>query len=150
RTSLSVAGLVAVDRFGISASQLAVFAMLQLLVYAAMQIPVGVLLDRFGPRRMLLAGLTLMTVGQLAFAFVEGYGAGLTARVLVGMGDAMVFASVLRLVASWFAPARNPVVTQATGMFGQFGAIAAAVPMSAALSTLGWTKAFGLTAAIGV
>lgn len=150
RTSLSVAGLVAVERFGISASQLAVFAMVQLLVYAAMQVPVGVLLDRLGPRRMLTIGLVLMTSGQLAFAVVSEYGPALSARVLVGMGDAMVFASVLRLVASWFAPARNPLVTQATGMFGQLGAIAAAVPMSAALSTLGWGAAFGLTAGVGV
>jgi MFS family permease len=150
RTSLSVAGLVAVDRFGISASQLAVFAMVQLLVYAAMQIPVGVLLDHLGPRRMLLIGLALMTAGQLAFAIVSSYGPALGARVFVGMGDAMVFASILRLVASWFAPARNPLVTQMTGMFGQVGAIAAAVPMSAALSVLGWTRAFGLTAALGI
>ncbi|MGH3485036.1 MAG: MFS transporter [Nocardioidaceae bacterium] len=150
RTSLSVAGLVAADRFDISASQLAVFTMVQLLVYAAMQIPVGVLLDRVGPRRMLTVGLILMTGGQLAFAMVSGYGPALGARVLVGMGDAMVFASVLRLVASWFVPARNPLVTQATGMLGQFGAIAAAVPMSAALATLGWSAAFTLTAGIGV
>lgn len=150
RTSLSVAGLVAVDRFDISASQLAVFTMVQLLVYAAMQIPVGVTLDRIGPRRMLTGGLILMTGGQLAFAMVSAYGPALGARVLVGMGDAMVFASVLRLVASWFAPARNPLVTQATGMFGQLGAIAAAVPMSAALATLGWSTAFTLTAGLGV
>ena len=150
RTSLSVAGLVAVDRFDISASQLAVFTMVQLLVYAAMQIPVGVFLDRIGPRRMLTGGLVLMTGGQLAFAMVSAYGPALGARVLVGMGDAMVFASVLRLVASWFAPARNPLVTQATGMFGQIGAIAAAVPMSAALATLGWSTAFTLTAGLGV
>jgi nitrate/nitrite transporter NarK len=45
-----VAGLVAADRFGISAAQLATFTMLRLLVYAAMQIPVGLLVDRFGPR----------------------------------------------------------------------------------------------------
>jgi sugar phosphate permease len=150
RTSLSVAGLVAADRFGISASQLAVFAMVQLLVYAAMQIPVGVLLDRLGPRRMLTIGLVMMTVGQLAFAFVSSYSPALGARVLVGIGDAMVFASVLRLVAAWFAPARNPIVIQATGMLGQLGAIAAAVPMSAVLATLGWSQAFGLMAGVGV
>jgi MFS family permease len=124
--------------------------MVQLLVYAAMQIPVGVMLDRVGPRLMLTGGLILMTGGQLAFAMVSAYGPALGARVLVGMGDAMVFASVLRLVASWFAPARNPLVTQATGMFGQLGAIAAAVPMSAALATLGWSTAFTLTAGLGV
>ena len=63
RSSLGVAGLLAADRFDISASQLAFFTVLQLFVYAAMQIPVGVLLDRFGSRRLLLAGLVLMTDG---------------------------------------------------------------------------------------
>ncbi|MGZ6804577.1 MAG: MFS transporter, partial [Nocardioidaceae bacterium] len=54
RSSLGVAGLLATQRFHIAATQLSVFTMVQLLVYAAMQIPVGALLDRFGPKRLLL------------------------------------------------------------------------------------------------
>src|SRR5699024_922912 len=104
RSSLAVAGLVATERFGISASQLASFAMLQLLVYAAMQIPVGLMLDRFGPRRVLITGLATLTVAQVGFAFAQSYPAALAARVLVGIGDAMIFVCVLRLVTSWFAP----------------------------------------------
>ena len=50
RSSLAVAGLAAADRFDISASQLATFTMLQLLVYAGMQVPVGLLVDRYGSR----------------------------------------------------------------------------------------------------
>lgn len=150
RTSLSVAGLVAIDRFDISAAQLATFTMLQLLVYAAMQIPVGVLLDRIGSRRMLVAGLTLMTAGQFTFALVDSYGAALGARVLIGTGDAMVFVSVLRLIIFWFPPTRIPLVTQLTGISGQVGAIAAAVPMAAALSGLGWERSFGLAGGIGL
>ncbi len=61
RSSLAVAGLAAADRFDIGASQLATFTMLQLLVYAAMQIPVGLLVDRFGPRAVLLAGALTLT-----------------------------------------------------------------------------------------
>ncbi|MCW2801605.1 MAG: transporter, partial [Aeromicrobium sp.] len=62
RSSLAVAGLAATDRFGISAAQLAVFTMLQLMVYAGMQIPVGLLVDRFGPRRVLLTGAVTLTL----------------------------------------------------------------------------------------
>ena len=61
-----------------------------------MQIPVGVLLDRFGPQRLLVAGAVFMTAAQLGFAFTGTYGGALVARVFVGMGDAMVFISVLR------------------------------------------------------
>jgi sugar phosphate permease len=150
RTSLAVAGLVAVDRFGISAAELATFTMVQLLVYAGMQIPVGVLLDRYGSRRLLVVGLTMMTAGQLWFACVDSYAPALAARVLVGAGDAMVFVSVLRLIASWFPPARTPLLNQLTGVCGQLGAVAAAIPMAAALSGWGWERAFGVAGGLGI
>ena len=150
RSSLGVAGLLAAERFDIAASQLAVFTVLQLVVYAGMQIPVGVLLDRFGSRALLLGGLLLMTTGQLVFALVTSFPAAVVARGLIGMGDAMVFISVLRLVALWFLVRQAPLVTQLTGQFGQLGAIGAAAPLSWALHELGWTRAFGGAAAVGV
>ncbi|UYM07123.1 MFS transporter [Solicola gregarius] len=150
RSSLSVAGLIAADRFDISASQLSTFTMIQLLVYASMQIPVGLMLDRFGPRRMLLVGLSVLTLAQLGFAFAGTYQAGIIARVFVGMGDAMIFISVLRLVSTWFAPLRIPVVTQVTGLVGQLGAVAAAVPMTMAFQRFGWTDTYLVTAGLGV
>ena len=150
RTSLAVAGLAATDRFGLSAAQLATFTMLQLLVYAAMQIPVGLMVDRFGPRSVLLAGVSLMTVAQAGFALAETYPLALLARVLVGMGDAMTFICVLRVVSRWFPPRRIPFVTQVSGTLGQAGAIVAAVPMGLALSQLGWTPAYLIAAGAGV
>ena len=103
RSSLGVAGLLAADRFDVDATRLALFTVLQLAVYAAMQVPVGVLLDRFGSRAMLLSGLVLMTAGQLAFAYVESFPAAVASRAVLGAGDAMVFVSVIRLVSfgSW-------------------------------------------------
>ena len=74
RSSLGVAGIIAAERFDISATRLATFTVLQLVVYAGMQVPVGVLLDRYGSRAMLLAGLVLMTAGQLGFAFSTSFG----------------------------------------------------------------------------
>ena len=70
RSSLAVAGLAAADRFDISAAQLATFTMLQLLVYAGMQIPVGLLVDRYGPRSVMLVGAIVLTVAQAGFAAV--------------------------------------------------------------------------------
>ena len=150
RTSLGVAGLLAADRLDINASQLATFTVLQLAVYAAMQVPVGVMLDRFGSRALIASGLVAMTVGQLWFAVADSYAMGLGARILVGAGDAMVFTAVLRLVALWFLVRQAPVITQLTGMIGQMGAVAAAVPLSAALHGLGWTRTYSLAASLGV
>ena len=148
RSSLAVAGLDATDRFGISAAQLATFTMLQLLVYAGMQIPVGLLVDRFGARSVLLTGRLLLAVSQAGFALAESYGAALVARLFVGMGDAMTWICLLRLVASWFPGRRIPLVTALSGTLGQLGAIGAAAPMTWALGRLGWTRAYLIAAAV--
>jgi len=150
RTSLGVAGLIAAERFHISSTQLATFTMVQLFVYAAMQIPVGVMLDRVGAKKLLVTGLVMMTGGQFAFAFVTTFGAGVGARVFVGMGDAMVFISLIQLVALWFPPARTAMVTQMTGVVGQVGAVAATAPLSAALHSFGWTRSFAAAAGLGI
>lgn len=150
RSSLAVAGLAATERFEISAAQLSVFTMLQLLVYTLMQIPVGLMLDRFGSRRIMLTGLVTLTAAQTLFAVADTYGVALLARFFVGVGDAMIFVCVLRLVSTWFAPRRIPLVTQMTGVLGQLGGIIAAVPMTLALRELGWTKAYLLAAGLGI
>lgn len=150
RTSLSVAGLIAADRFHISAGQLATFTVVQLGVYASMQVPVGVLLDRFGSKRLMLVGLALMSIGQAWFAIAGSFGVGVAARVLIGAGDAMIFTSVMRLVMLWFNARQIPVVTQLTGVLGQIGAIAAATPLAASLSRWGWTPSFTAAALLGV
>ena len=115
-----------------------------------MQIPVGLLVDRFGPRRVLLTGAIILTLAQVGFAFADTYALALGARFFVGVGDAMTFICVLRLVNSWFAPRRIPLMTQLTGVLGQLGAIIAAVPMTLALSELGWTKSYLLAASLGI
>ncbi|MEU8222253.1 MFS transporter [Kribbella sp. NPDC048915] len=147
RGSMSVAGLQAAERFDISASALASFTVVQLTVYAAMQVPVGVLLDRYGSKRLLIAASGLLFVAQSAFSMVDSYPAALAARAVLGVGDALVFISVLRVVMSWFPALRQPVMSQATGMLGGLGAIMSTVPMAAAFHAFGWTPTF---AAAGV
>jgi len=150
RSSLAVAGLAAADRFHISAAQLATFTMLQLLVYAGMQIPVGLLVDRFGPRTVILTGAVVLALAQAGFAVAESYGTALVARFFVGMGDAMTWICLLRLVTSWFSGRRIPLVTALSGTVGQLGAIGAAAPMTWALGHLGWTEAYLVAAGVSV
>ena len=149
RSSLSVAGLLAQDRFGITASQLSVFTMLQLLVYAAMQVPAGLAVDRFGPRRLLIVGIAVLSLAQVGFALADSYPAALVARVFTGAGDALIFMSVLRLVNSWFPTMRVPLFTQITGFLGQLGAMAATVPVTLLLYQAGWTPTFLAPAILG-
>ncbi len=150
RTSLGVAGLDAAQRFDVSAGVLGVFAVVQLLVYAAMQVPVGVMVDRAGPRALVVCGAALMAVGQLSLALATTMPEALVARILVGAGDAMTFISAIRLVASWFPPRRVPLITQLTGITGQTGQILSVVPFAALLHGPGWTPAFVSAAALSV
>ena len=150
RTSLGVAGLDAQVRFDIGASALASFAVLQLLVYAGLQVPVGLLLDRFGSVRLVVGGALIMAAGQALMAFSDGITGAVVARVLVGAGDAMTFISVLRLVPQWFPGRRVPVVTQLTGLVGQLGQVLSAIPLAALLAGPGWTTAFISASAAGV
>ena len=150
RSSLGVAGLLAEQRFGITDAQLGVFVFLQIGVYAAMQIPTGVLVDRYGPRRMLVAAAALMALGQLTFAFAPSYPVALLARVLLGCGDAMTFVSVLRYVAARFSARRYPVLVALTGTVGTVGNLFATLPLAALLHGVGWTAGFGVAGSLSV
>jgi MFS family permease len=150
RTSFGVAGLDAAARFHASPAILSGFVVLQLLVYAALQIPVGVLLDRFGARTMVVAGALLMAAGQAALALATSLPLAIAARVLVGAGDALTFISVLSVIGAWFPARRVPMLTQLTGLLGQIGQVLSAVPLAALLHGPGWTPAFLSAAALGV
>ena len=128
---------------------LSLFSVLQLAVYAGLQIPVGVALDRIGPRRLVAAGAATMAVGQFVLATAHAVPLAVAGRVLVGAGDAMTFISVLRLVAAWFPPRRVPLLTQLTGILGQVGQIVAAYPLVALLQGAGWSAAFLIAAGVG-
>jgi MFS family permease len=150
RSSLSAVGVDAAVRFDADASTLSMFAVIQLAVYGAMQIPVGLLLDRFGARPIITIGMALMAVGQLVLAFAPDVGWAIAARMLLGAGDAAVFPSVLRVIAVWFPERQAPFMVQLTGLVGQSGQILAVLPLAALLHATSWTVAFGSLAGLGV
>lgn len=150
RTSFGVAGLDAAHRFSATPAALSGFVVLQLLVYAALQVPVGLLLDRFGGRAMVVAGAVTMAAGQLLLALATSLPLAIAARVLVGIGDALTFISVLSVLTAWFPARRVPVMTQLTGLVGQLGQVLSAVPLAALLHARGWTPAFLSAAGVGL
>ncbi|MGH3414672.1 MAG: MFS transporter [Marmoricola sp.] len=150
RTSFGVAVIPAAHRFHASASDLASFTVVQLIVYAGLQIPVGVVLDRIGSRRLIISGAVLMTLGQVGLSISTSVTAALFMRVLIGAGDAVTFISVLRVVNDAFGGSRVPLFTQLTGILGQLGGILSALPLSAMLASYGWTPSFLSVAGLGV
>lgn len=149
RTSLGAVGVDAAERFHADAATLSLFAVVQLAVYGGMQIPIGILLDRYGSRPIITIGMLLMAAGQLTMALSPSIGVALIARVLLGAGDAAVFPAVLRLVATWFPAQRGPLMVQLTGVIGQSGQLIALIPVAALLHATTWTITFGSIAGLG-
>ncbi|MGW9046234.1 MFS transporter [Streptomyces lydicus] len=150
RTSLGVAGLDAAERFHINASALSTFSILQLLVYAGMQIPVGLLVDRLGAKKVLAIGVVLYTAGQFGFALSASYPMALGSRALLGCGDAMTFISVLRLGSRWFPARRGPLIAQIAALVGMAGNLISTLVLARFLHTFGWTPTFATSAAGGI
>ena len=154
RSSLGVAAVSATDRFQINATTLAVLGVVQLATYALMQVPVGILVDRFGSRALILLGLGSMMIGQAAVSFAGTFMQAAAGRILVGFGDAFIFISVLRLVNSFYSGKQATRMQQLVTNLGQLGQAASAVPFAWLLHIAGWNLAFlstvGLLALAGL
>ena len=136
------ATLVAADRFHIGAAALSTLGVSQLAVYAAMQIPVGMLLERFGPKRLLIFGASFTALGNLLVAFSGVFVFAVAGRMAVGFGDAFIFVSMIKLLNNWVIGPRATRLTQVLSNVGQLGQIASAFPFAFLLQTEGWTTAF--------
>lgn len=147
RSSMGVASLLASERFEVAATALSTLAVAQLVVYAVMQIPVGILLDRFGSRAMLVFGTIVMTFGQFLVSISEQLGVAVVGRMFVGLGDAFVFISVIRLVNGWYEGARATRVQQLVTNVGQLGQAVSAIPFAFLLGEIGWNSSFMILAA---
>lgn len=148
RNGLAVASLAAERRFGVGPSVLAALVAVQIGLYALLQIPTGALTDRFGPRRMLSTAAATMAAGELLFAVATSAGEALAGRALVGVGDALTFLSVLRLVQNWFGPRRYGLLTALTALVGGVGQLGSTFPLHVGLVHLGWVPTFGSTALV--
>lgn len=154
RTSLAALGLEAADRFAITAATLSLLAVVQLAVYGALQLPVGLLLDRFGVRTVLTVGMLVMAGAQVVLALAPDIGVAIAGRLLMGAGEAAIFPGLLRVIGMRFPPRLAPTAVQVTGLTGQFGQIVSVVPFAALVGMAGWVSAFlslaGVTALVAV
>lgn len=147
RSSMGVASLLASQKFEVAATSLSTLAVAQLVVYAIMQVPVGILLDRFGSKAMLVFGTLVMTFGQFLVSISEQLAPAVIGRMFVGLGDAFVFISVLRLVNGWYEGPRAIRVHQLVTNIGQLGQAVSAIPFAFLLADIGWNSSFMILAA---
>lgn len=147
---MGVASLDAIVRFDIRAGTITLFLSFQLLIYLAVQIPSGLLADSFGPRRILATGLICIGIGEAIFGLSTTLYVGLFGRAIVGLGDALIFLNVLRLIGDWFPGHRYPYVAALAVAFGACGQLFTTTPLQTALEIWGWTPTFLLSGLITI
>lgn len=150
RSSFAALGATAQEHFGVEATVLSVFVTVQLVVYAAAQIPVGISLDRWGAPLLIATGMLSMGAGQLLMGNTDTVTLAIIARILVGAGDACIFVSMVRLIADWFLPKQIPVINQLSGNLGQLGQIIAVAPLLTLIEVAGWRTGFTTLAIMGL
>ncbi|PGF17588.1 MFS transporter [Natrinema sp. CBA1119] len=125
-------------------------------LYAAFQIPAGLLTDRYGVRAIATAGTAAMSLGALAFGLAPTYALAFLGRLLVGLGASVLFVAALRFCANWFRPDEFGTMTGVTFSVGILGGLAATTPLAIAASSVGWRGsmlglgAFGIAVAVGI
>ena len=117
------------------------------LTFAAAQIPIGVLLDRYGPRRIQSVLLLIAAAGAALFGTVEGFIPLLVARAMIGLGVAAALMAGLKAIVLWFPRERVALVNSYMIMLGALGAVTATAPAERMLDWTGWRGLFELLAA---
>jgi MFS family permease len=140
RTAFGVAGLPATERFSIGASSLSLFVFAQIVAYVAMQIPAGVMVDRWGSRTTGTLACLTAAAGQVMVATIAHVVPAMTGRAVVG--DALILMAALAVLPRWFPARHVPLATQLTIIIGQTGQILSALLFVGILERQGWSAAF--------
>ncbi|MET0507098.1 MAG: MFS transporter [Burkholderiaceae bacterium] len=128
--------------FDIGSAVLGTLAATYFYVYTVLQIPVGVLADTLGPRRILTAGSAIAAAGSLLFALAPVWEVAAIGRTLVGIGVSVAFISVLKLSAVWFTPQRFATLAGVTMFAGNLGAVVAGAPLAWVVTQASWRAVF--------
>jgi sugar phosphate permease len=142
--------------FDASATELGTLHASFFVVYAALQLPAGVVADRVGIRWSATAAAVAMNVGALWFALAGSYAGAFAARALVGLGASVIYIAILRFCANWFRADEFATMNGLTVAVAGLGGIVATTPLAVAVAAAGWRTtmlalgAAGLAAAVGV
>jgi len=152
RTANAVIGPVLSDELSLGAADLGLLTSAYFLAFGAAQLPLGVLLDRFGPRRVEAALLLIAAAGAAIFAFGHGIGMLALGRGMIGLGVSACLMAAFKSFSQWFPLERQASLTGWIMTSGTLGALAASAPLNAALNVATWRDIFfvlsGLTVAV--
>jgi MFS family permease len=146
RTINAVIAAPLTKELGLGAGDLGLLTSVYFLTFAAAQIPIGILLDRYGPQRIQSALLVVAAVGSALFAASDNFLMLLVGRALIGLGVAAALTAGLKALVLWFPGDRLSLLNGLMVMLGALGAVTATLPADMLLVWIGWRELFGLFA----
>ncbi len=150
RAGLAVVGPVLAVQYGFSASELGLLSAVMFAAYGLWQLPVGLLLDLYGPRRVQSLMAMTAALGFVLFALADGLGGFVVARLVTGVGVAAGLTGMMKGNSQWFARHQMAAVTGWGLLLGGLGGMAATMPVEALLPRIGWRGVFFAFAGIAV
>ena len=135
--------------FGVGAAMLGNLSAIYFFTYALLQVPGGMMLDRFGPRRVLTAAIALCALATALFAVADGTAWAYAGRSLVGAASAFSLVGALKLVSIWFPPRRFALAAGLSSALGTVGGIMGQAPLAGLVQTAGWRESLIGTAIAG-
>ncbi len=124
--------------FNLDAQMFGFFSSCWYWAYAPLQLPVGALTDKYGPRRLLTFAIMLCAASTLALAYTKSFYLGCLMRFFIGAGSAFAFISCMKIIHIWFPHHLFPLMTGLTLTIGTLGAAAGGIPLSLALDFMSW------------
>lgn len=128
--------------FHVSAAVIGLMSSIQFFAYAGLQIPVGLLSDRYGPNRFLILGTILTGIGCISYNFSPNEYILIFSRFLVGMGDSMIFVNLVIILSQWFKANEFVKLLGMVSLVSSVGSLMATVPFSVWISFAGWRTPF--------
>ena len=136
--------------FNVQATSLGVLVSFYYIAYVPLQIPCGVIVDRFGVRPVVTFSALLCTIGSLLFAYSTDLFVAQIARFLLGAGSACAYLSCTTVGATWFRPERFAVIAGVTMMMGTFGGMFGGKPFAMLANAIGWRDAMVIASMVGI
>lgn len=128
--------------FHVTATTIGLLASIQFFVYTGLQIPMGIMADRFGPHFFLIIGAILTGLGTIIYSLGTDAFVLFFARILTGMGDATIWVNMVLILSQWFNAKEFTRLIGVAAMTGSLGFLLATVPFSLWIDLLGWRAAF--------
>jgi MFS family permease len=150
RVSPQTVSLNFMHDFSTDAAGVAMLASSYFWGYTLMQIPAGLLVDRYGVKRVVLISMAASSLGSAAFALAPNMLDVFAARLVIACGDALVFTALLKLVAQSFSDERFGMMSGVSQVSGYVGGVIATTPLAAAVTGYGWRACFLFIAAVGL